>query len=82
MPARKGDRVTPPPRPGGWDVRFAPRRQHRLKGAYATRDLRGVDLEQWQYELTTGGRIWYCPDPDSKTVWLTLAGTGHPWQTS
>ena len=43
--------------------------------------IRGVNLEQWQYEVTGGGRIWYCPDPDQRIVWLTLAATGHPQQT-
>jgi hypothetical protein len=26
----------------------------------ATRDLRGEKLEQWQYEITGAGRVWYC----------------------
>ncbi len=56
-------------------------RQQRLKGELGTRMIRGVNLEQWQYEVTGGGRIWYCPDPDQRIVWLTLAATGHPQQT-
>jgi hypothetical protein len=86
VPAKRGDRVAPPPRPGGWDVRFAtneaakgwehlcqvarantwsawvilserptapenPSRQHRLKGAHAKREVHGVNLEQWQFEV-------------------------------
>ncbi len=58
-----------------------PARQHRLKGKLGTRDVNGVDLEQWQFEVTSGSRVWYCPDPDTKIVWVTLAGTGHPYQT-
>lgn len=27
---------------------------------------------------TAGGRIWYCPDPDKRVVWLIAASTGHP----
>ncbi|WP_416902390.1 hypothetical protein [Micromonospora echinospora] len=35
-------------------------------------------LVQWQYEVTAGGRIWYCPDPDRRIVWIVSAGPGHP----
>jgi hypothetical protein len=35
-------------------------------------------LEQWQYEVTAGGRIWYCPDPQDKIVWIVVASTAHP----
>lgn len=38
-------------------------------------------LEQWQYEVTGGGRIWYAIDDDARTLWITQAGTGHPKQT-
>jgi hypothetical protein len=41
----------------------------------------GAALEQWQYEVTGGGRIWYAIDDDSRTLWITRAGTGHPKQT-
>jgi hypothetical protein len=59
-----------------------PARQHRLKGVYAKREVHRVELEQWQFEVTSGGRVWYCPDPEKKIVWVTLARTGHPQQTS
>lgn len=116
MPAKRGDRVAPPPRPGAWEARFAaseaakgweelcraaqsntweawiilterptapenPARQHRLRGAYATREIGGTELDQWQYEVTAGGRVWYCPDPAKHVVWLTLATAAHPKQT-
>jgi hypothetical protein len=116
MPAKRGDRVAPPARPGCWEARFAtgegakgwedlcraarsntweawivlterpttpenPHRQHRLRGMYATREVAGVALEQWQYEVTAGGRIWYCPDPDKRIVWITDASCSHPKQT-
>lgn len=38
-------------------------------------------LEQWQIEVTGGGRIWYCLDKDNRKVWVVLAGTGHPRAT-
>lgn len=116
MPAKRGDRVTPPTPPGGWEARFLTsdavkgwedlcqtarsstweawivlterpatpentRRQHILKGKFAHREVHGRPLDQWQYEVTAGGRIWYCPDPDRRIVWLTLAATGHPKAT-
>lgn len=53
-------------------------RQHRLKGGYAHHTIDGVTFVQWQYEVTSGGRIWYCADTDQMTVWIIRAGTGHP----
>jgi len=47
----------------------------------SVREVGGKTLEQWQYEVTGGGRIWYCIDDDRHTVWLTLASVGHPAQT-
>jgi hypothetical protein len=55
-----------------------PARQHRLRGRLARRDIGGRSLEQWQYEVTSGGRVWYCPDPDKRIVWVVSAGTAHP----
>lgn len=49
-------------------------RHHRLKGSLASRG----ELEQWQYEVTGSGRIWYVIDEAKKTVFLVAAGTGHP----
>jgi hypothetical protein len=43
--------------------------------------LGGRVLEQWQYEVTGAGRLWYCIDDDRRTVWLTLAMVGHPKET-
>jgi hypothetical protein len=57
-----------------------PRRQHRLKGGLSTHVVKSKTLEQWQYEVTGGDRIWYCPDPDIRTVWLVYAGP-HPKAT-
>ena len=57
------------------------RRQHPLQGSYRTRQLGGIEIEQWQYEVTGSGRIWYCIDDKNKTVWLTRVSPGHPRAT-
>lgn len=56
-------------------------RQHRLKFDLKTVKVESAELEQWQYEVTGGGRIWYAIDDDRKILWITQAGTGHPKQT-
>ncbi|MGH3589287.1 MAG: hypothetical protein ACRDQ0_23500 [Pseudonocardia sp.] len=58
-----------------------PARQHRLRGQLGARVVGGRTLEQWQYEVTAGGRIWYCPDPDRRVVWVVAAGPAHPKAT-
>jgi uncharacterized protein (AIM24 family) len=52
-----------------------------LAGDLAKRTIGGVELPQWQYEVTGGGRIWYCPDVRRKIVHLTRASCGHPEET-
>lgn len=56
--------------------------QKRLKGSLGTRVFRGVDMEQWQYDISSGARIWYCIDRDARVVWLTNASAGHPTATT
>ena len=63
------------------DPRQRDSRQHPLKGKLGTRSVNGEELEQWQYEVTSGGRLWYCIDDKKKIVWLTDARTGHPKET-
>ncbi|MPZ83316.1 MAG: hypothetical protein GEV28_24150 [Actinophytocola sp.] len=58
-----------------------PGRQHRLRGTFGRREVKGQSLEQWQYEVTSAGRVWYCPDPDHKIVWVTYASTAYPKAT-
>ena len=53
-------------------------RQHPLKGSLGSRTVNGETMEQWQYEVTSGGRLWYCIDDQRRTVWLTDAMPGHP----
>lgn len=38
-------------------------------------------MEQWQYEVTGGGRVWYLVDTSGRTLWLRHAGLGHPKAT-
>lgn len=63
------------------DPRQRDARQHPLKGHLGVRTVNGKGMEQWQYEVTAGGRIWYCPDDDARTVWMTDASPGHPKAT-
>ncbi len=63
------------------DPRSRRRRQHPLKDALARRIVNGTEMEQWQYEVTAGGRIWYCIDDSNRTVWMTAAHAGHPKAT-
>jgi hypothetical protein len=57
------------------------RRQHPLLDDLAHRTYRGRELEQWQYEVTGAGRIWYLVDDERHTVWLTLVTADHPKTT-
>ena len=94
MSPRRGERAAPPPIEGEYDLRFAfdairanprsrsvPERHHRLKGSLGTAAWKGEALEQWQYEVTGGGRIWYVIDDVRRTAWIIHAGTGHPKAT-
>jgi hypothetical protein len=53
-------------------------RQHRLKGSFRSTTFDGQSYALWQYEVTSGGRIWYCVDEGKRIVWLLHAGPGHP----
>ena len=63
------------------DPRARSERQHPLRGDLGSREVNGRVLEQWQYEVTAGGRVWYCIDDERRTVWLTDAMVGHPKAT-
>lgn len=56
-------------------------RQHRLKRDLRSAKIGGAELEQWQFGVTGGGRIWYAIDDDRETLWITHAGPGHPRRT-
>jgi hypothetical protein len=51
------------------------------KGSLGTATWKGEALEQWQFEVTGGGRIWYVIDDTKRTAWIIYAGTGHPKAT-
>src|SRR3954454_5538915 len=57
-------------------LRFEPRshahhdRQHRLRGDLATHAHNGADLEQWEFEVTSGGRVRYVIDDGARTIWI------------
>lgn len=55
--------------------------QNPLKGNLSTRSVQGKTLPQWQYDISSSARVWYCTDTETKTVWLTLASSGHPKAT-
>src|ERR1700685_4385900 len=48
-------------------------RQHRLRGDLATHRHNGRDMDQWEYEVTSGGRVRYVIDDGSRTVLLIYA---------
>lgn len=56
-------------------------RQHQLKGSLGTVVVAGRSLDQWQFEVTGAGRVWYAIDDETRTLWVTQAGAGHPKKT-
>ncbi|MFD0856119.1 hypothetical protein ACFQ07_28025 [Actinomadura adrarensis] len=63
------------------DPRTTSPRQHPLSGSLGTANIKGSVFEQWQYEVTGGGRLWYAIDDVASIVWLTRVAAGHPKQT-
>lgn len=56
-------------------------RQHRLRADLAIYVYRGCELDQWEYEVTSGGRVRYAVDDQNKTVWIVYASPRHPKDT-
>jgi mRNA-degrading endonuclease RelE of RelBE toxin-antitoxin system len=56
-------------------------RQHPLRGSLAMVRIDGETFQQWQFEVTSGGRIWYCVDGEKRIVWVTEASVKHPKKT-
>ncbi|GAB1817872.1 hypothetical protein [Herbidospora sp. RD11066] len=63
------------------DPRRVNDRQHPLAGALGRVKHEGRELEQWQYEVTAGGRVWYLIDDSERTLWFTKVAAGHPKET-
>lgn len=58
-----------------------PGRHHRLLGELGSGRHGGREMEQWQYEITGSGRVWFLIDDERHRVWLTLVVQGHPSET-
>lgn len=56
-------------------------RRHQLRGRHATREWKGSEPEQWEYEITSGGWVRYLVSPDTSTVILVHAFPRHPKDT-
>lgn len=56
-------------------------RHHRLHGKLATIKVNDRTFDQWQYEPTGGGRIWFYVQEEKRTVWLREVTFGHPKAT-
>jgi hypothetical protein len=57
------------------EPRRVDQRQHPLKGALGVVKVGGAVLEQWQYEVTGGGRIWFAIEINTRAC---LADHGEP----
>ena len=56
-------------------------KQKPLQGRLATRPISGMDLPQWQFDISSGARLIYCVDEGKRTVWLVDASAAHPGAT-
>lgn len=52
-----------------------------LKGDLGRVSINGAVLEQWQYEISGGGRVWYAVHDSDRVVWITKASARHPNET-
>lgn len=58
-----------------------PGRTHKLRGPLSTRMVGRVRYDQWQHEISSAGRVWYCVDRKNRIVWITQVSLGHPKDT-
>lgn len=58
-----------------------PDRQHQLLGRHKQREWKGRPLDQWEYEVTSGGRVRYLVDDANRVVILVYASPRHPKDT-
>lgn len=55
--------------------------QKPLRGSLGKRRIQGVEMDQWQLDISSGARLWYCVDTDMHIIWFTLAAMGRPRAT-
>ena len=58
-----------------------PNRTHQLKPPLAEKVIGGKRLPQWQHELSSSGRVFYCPDRTDRVVWVTKVELAHSKET-
>jgi hypothetical protein len=58
-----------------------PDRQHQLRGSLAAASLGGREMPQWEFEVTSGGRVRYLVDAERRMVHFVYASTRHPKDT-
>ena len=58
-----------------------PRRTGKLHGDLGRRRIGDASLSQWQHEITGAGRVWYCPETETRTGWVTRISFAHPKAT-
>ena len=63
------------------DRRDNPQRLGPLKGKLREKKVGDKRLPQWQFEITSSGRVWFCPDKAERVVWVTKVDLAHPKET-
>ena len=59
-----------------------PNRTHQLRPPLADKVIGRKRLPQWQHEISSSGRVFYCPDLTDKVVWVTKVDLSHPKETA
>lgn len=63
------------------DRRDNPQRLGPRKGTLKDKKVGTKRLPQWQFEITSSGRVWFCPDKTERVVWVTKVDLSHPKET-
>jgi len=58
-----------------------PNRTHQLRPPLAEKVVGAKRLPQWQHEVSSGGRVFYCPDRADRIVWVIRVELAHPKET-
>ena len=69
MPKAPARQEAPRAATGPWTVRLS------------EKVIGGRRLPQWQHEISSSGRVFYCPDRTHMVVWVTRVDLAHPKQT-